>query len=65
MTTDGSRRRMLTKKADVNRETILVVEDHFDISALIRVFLENAAFESIRGTNPALLCCSRTSEFLR
>jgi CheY-like chemotaxis protein len=37
-------RSMLTKKADVNRETILVVEDDFNSCALIRIFLENAGY---------------------
>jgi CheY-like chemotaxis protein len=35
---------MLAKKADLHRETILVVEDDFDICALIRIFLENAGY---------------------
>jgi CheY-like chemotaxis protein len=35
---------MLAKKADLRRETILVVEDDFDIRALIRTFLENAGY---------------------
>src|SRR5580658_8354452 len=35
---------MLAKKADLLRETILVVEDDFDICALTRMFLENAGY---------------------
>jgi two-component system cell cycle sensor histidine kinase/response regulator CckA len=35
---------MLTKKADLQRETILVVEDDFDIRALIKTFLERAGY---------------------
>ncbi len=35
---------MLAKKADVQRETILVVEDDLLISALVRRFLEDAGY---------------------
>jgi DNA-binding response OmpR family regulator len=35
---------MLAKKADMLRETILVVEDDFNICALVRMFLENAGY---------------------
>jgi two-component system cell cycle sensor histidine kinase/response regulator CckA len=38
---------MLAKKTDVNRETILVVEDDVDICALVRMFLENAGYRVI------------------
>jgi two-component system, cell cycle sensor histidine kinase and response regulator CckA len=37
-------RKMLAKKADVQRETILVVEDDLLISALVRNLLENAGY---------------------
>jgi two-component system cell cycle sensor histidine kinase/response regulator CckA len=42
---------MLAKKAVVNRETILVVEDDFDICALIRRFLENAGYTVVTADN--------------
>jgi CheY-like chemotaxis protein len=35
---------MLAKQTDVHRQTILVVEDDFDVCALIRRFLENAGY---------------------
>jgi two-component system, cell cycle sensor histidine kinase and response regulator CckA len=37
-------RKMLAKKVDVQRETILVVEDDLLISALVRRFLEDAGY---------------------
>jgi two-component system, cell cycle sensor histidine kinase and response regulator CckA len=40
---------MLAKNADLLRETILVVEDDFDICALVKMFLENAGYTVVNA----------------
>lgn len=47
----NSPNRMLAHKADMQRETILVVEDNLDIRALVRMFLENAGYMVVTADN--------------
>jgi len=64
-------------KADLHRETILVVEDDFGICALIRMLLENAGYTVITADDgedglrvyerhqPSIALLRLTSECLR
>ena len=45
--------RMVATRAEISRETILVVEDNLDIRALVTMFLEKAGYRVVAADNGA------------
>jgi DNA-binding response OmpR family regulator len=48
---DLNTRTMLAKRAEIQRETILVVEDNLDIRALVTMFLQKAGYMVVTADN--------------